>query len=403
MNIIANDIGDDNISPPKLTNSQIEKQLVRDDITKDLYMPLFSTIVLKRKKMLSVPLDFENGLTIDALAVSRPYVSAIAQTELVIMKQLAPGNIIKIDDPPNFQIQVANGQLEKPISTTTLKIDIGDNTFAENFVVMKKLTGPNIGLHFMRHNNVVIDTPHGLIHFPHLTMAAKNAAIEASAKPQAIPIHDNTTVPPMTTETITAFVDHPSEWHTTGTVTPVAKFTEAASLLISHSVSTIIDKKTAVRITNTTESPYLIKKNTQIAEFSVVNPEKSKFIRPVDTSILSMIPEGDPDLTTYLSELLGTTKPEQQSKTFWFPTPKNPGTTEEHTPIQTRILKELCELQKKERLNPKDDVKSRTKILKRFDWTDTLLTEYEKHAVENILVSWSSTMIYLADKEWTLE
>ena len=163
----------------------------------------------------------------------------------------------------------------------------------------------------MRHNSVVIDTTHGLIHFPHLTMQAKNAAVEASAKPQVVLIQDNTTVPPMTTKTITAFVDHPSEWHTTGTVTPVGKSTEAASLLISHSISTITDITAAIRITNTTESPYSIKKNTQIAEFSVVTPETSKFIRPVDTAILSMIPEGDPDLTTYLNELLRANKPEQ--------------------------------------------------------------------------------------------
>ena len=60
-----------------------------------------------------------------------------------------------------------------------------------------------------------------------------------------------------------------------------------------------------------------------------------------------MIPEGDPDLTDYLSEILRTNKPEQQSNTFWFPTPENPGTTEDHTPIQTRIFKELRELQEK--------------------------------------------------------
>ena len=187
-------------------------------------------------------------------------------------------------------------------------------------------------------------------------MQAKKAAIETNAKPQPVLIQDNTTVPPMTRKTITAFVDHSSEWHTTGTVTPVGKFTEAGSLLISHSISTIIDKKTAVRITKTTESPYLIKKNTQIAEFSVVTPEQSKFIRPVDTAFLSMIREGDPDLTTNLGELLRTNKPEQQSNTFWFPTPESPGKTEDHTPIQTRILRELHELREEEKLNPKDDV-----------------------------------------------
>ena len=70
------------------------------------------------------------------------------------------------------------------------------------------------------------------------------------------------------------------------------------------------------------------------------------------------------------------------------PTPENPGKTEGHTPIQTRILKELRELQEKEKLNPKDDVEARMKFLKRFDWTDTLLIDTEKHAVENILVEY---------------
>ena len=112
-------------------------------------------------------------------------------------------------------------------------------------------------------------------------------------------------------------------------------------------MSTISDRKIAVRVTNTTESPYKINKNTQIPEISVVTPEQSKFIKPVDRAILSMIPEGDPDLITYLAELLRTNKPDQQKNTFWFPTPENPGNTEDHTPIQTRISKELRELQQK--------------------------------------------------------
>ena len=101
-----------------------------------------------------------------------------------------------------------------------------------------------------------------------------------------------------------------------------------------------------------------------------------------------MIPEGDPDLITYLTELLRTNKPDQQTNAFWFPTPENPGNTEERTPIQARILKELRELQQKEKLNPKDKNESRIEFLKRFDWTDTLLNENEKHAVEDILVEY---------------
>ena len=309
--------GDDNISPPEITTSPIQEQLVRNDITNELYMPLSSTIVLKRKKeMLYVPLGFGNGLTIDALVDSGAYVSTIAQKKLDRIQQQAPSNVLKFDEPLNSEIQVANSQLEKPTATATLKFDIGDHIFAENFVVMKNLTGPIIGLHFMKHNSVVIDTTHGLIHFPHLTMQVKSASSQASAKPQPVLIHDSITIPQMTAKTITAFVDRVSEWNTTGTVTPVEKFTEAASLIISHSMSTIIDRKIAVRVTNTTESPYTINKNTQIAEFSVVTPEQSKFIKPVDMAILSMIPGGDTDLSTYLTELLRTNKRDQQNNTF---------------------------------------------------------------------------------------
>ena len=380
----------DTTNPPLTTATPlIDEALVRDEQTNEIYLPLTSTVVLKRKQeMLYVPLDFENNLTVDALVDSGAFVSAIAQDDLETIKQKAPNNNLKIDDPPNFQIQVANGQLEKPLSTATLKFEIGDNSFAEHFVVMKKLTGPITGLPSMRNNSVVIDTTHGLIHFPHLKMQVKTASSETTTKPQPVITDEALTIPPTTTKTITAFIDHPSKWNTTGTETLLEKFTETASLSISHSMSTKIDKRIAVRVTNTTESSYLIRKHTQIAEFSVVTPEQSMHIKPVDMAILSMIPQGHPDLTAYLNELLRTNQPEQQDNTFWFPTRENPGKPEDHTPIQTRILKELNELKDKEKRNPQEGTESRNKFLKRVDWTDTLLTETEKQAIEDILVEY---------------
>ena len=153
-------------------------------------------------------------------------------------------------------------------------------------------------------------------------------------------------------------------------------------------MSTTIDKRITVRVTNTRESSYLVKKNTQIAEFSVVTPEQSKHIQPVDMAILIMIPQGDPDLTVYLNELLRANKPKQQNNTFWFPIPENPGKSEDHTPKQTRILKELTELKEKEKLNPQESAESGNKLLKQFNWTNTLLTETEKQAIEDIFVDY---------------
>ena len=174
------------------------------------------------------------------------------------MKQKAPNITLQIDYPTNFQIQVANGQLEKLLATATPKFEIGDNIFAEHFVVVKKKTGPFIGLHFLTKNMLVIHTTYGLIHFPHLRMKVKTASSKTTPNSQLVFNDDALMIPPTTTNTITTFVKHPSERKTTGIVTLLEKFLETASLLISHSMSTIFDKQITVGVTNTIESAYLI-------------------------------------------------------------------------------------------------------------------------------------------------
>ena len=78
---------------------------MKEDITDELYMPLSSTIILKRKKkMLYVPLDFENGSTIDALVDSGAFVRSISQEDLNMIEQQVPSNMLKIDDHPIFSI-----------------------------------------------------------------------------------------------------------------------------------------------------------------------------------------------------------------------------------------------------------------------------------------------------------
>ena len=120
----------------------------------------------------------------------------------------------------------------------------------------------------MRHISVVIHTTHGLIHFPHLTMEVKSASSGTTAELQVILIHDSITVPPVITKTITAFVDHLSEWNTTGTVTPMEKFTEVASLIISYSISKkidyLFDRASQNEQTISTEQ-YLLNSNTRMS------------------------------------------------------------------------------------------------------------------------------------------
>ena len=177
----------------------------------------------------------------------------------------------------------------------------------------------------MWHKSVIIETTHGFINFPHLRMQVKRAATYISGIPQAVLPDFSLTILPRKPKKVKALVDHPLDCFTSRTVSPLVKITDTASWLISPSWSTIICQKTAVRVTNTTESPYLTKKDTQVAEFSIATSEQSKFSKLVDMTILSMFPDVAHDLFSNLHELLITNKSEQQNNTFWFPTPENLG------------------------------------------------------------------------------
>ena len=126
-----------------------------------------------KKEILCVPLDFQNSLTIDGPVASRAYVSEIAQNGLDRIKQRAATNTFQLDVLPAFQLQVASARLEEPFTTVTLKFDIRDRTSTEQIVIRTELTGPIIALHFMRHKSVVIDTTHGVIHFPYWRRKSK--------------------------------------------------------------------------------------------------------------------------------------------------------------------------------------------------------------------------------------
>ena len=78
-------------------------------------------------------------------------------------------------------------------------------------------------------------------------------------------------------------MEHNRDCNTIAEVYGKSKFADYNSRLL------ITDQRTAVRVTDTTEPPYLIKKKTQIAEFSVVTPEQPNFIKPVHMAILKMI------------------------------------------------------------------------------------------------------------------
>ena len=114
--------------------------------------------------MLYLPIDF-GELNNDGLIDTGALSSALPEADLRKIRLLAPQTILNEGPPPEFQIMVANGQLEAPITTVELQFEVGHITFREKLIVMTNLTSLLIGLLFLQRNSTILDTRQGILNF----------------------------------------------------------------------------------------------------------------------------------------------------------------------------------------------------------------------------------------------
>ena len=343
--VFSNPLGTDNpensgeSTPQSLIDEkQFQNVLITRDGEPDC-IPLSTNINLKcKKRMLYFPMDF-GELTIDGLIDTGALSSAIPEMDLRKIRLLSPQSVIREGPPPNFQIMVANGQLETPKSTIELKFEIGDIEFHEIFIVMEHLTGPIIGLMFLQRNHTVLDMRQGILNFPFSSMQLKTADHKYSNVLEPILNPTEITIPPNDRVLIrTNSLLYP-ENAVTGILQPSDLLHEEGDITFCPALVTLNDGSISIPVNNFTDHPYKLKKGLHIANFSVMTPEQMKYVKPVDPASTWHLLQNDQEQAAhYVSSLIKTNRNPQNSENYWFPTPENPGNPEEHTPIQKRIL-----------------------------------------------------------------
>ena len=159
---------------------------------------------------------------------------------------------------------VANGQLEIPIGTVLLEFEVVDFQFKENFIIMKVLPNPLIGLCFLQRNNVIFDVRQGILTFPYLSMQLKPETHITTRS--ATPLLSETlyTLQPGETLAISSKMPHLIDHNATGIVTPSTHLDEHDHLFVASSLSTVNNNAGGYQITNFTEKPYTIKNDTHL-------------------------------------------------------------------------------------------------------------------------------------------
>ena len=281
-------------------------------------------------------MDF-GELTLNGLVDTRALSSAIPEADLRKIRLLAPQSIVKEGPAPNFQIMVANGQLETPKSTVELKFEVSDIEFYEIFIIMEKLTSPLIGLSFLQRNNTILGMRQGVLNFLFFSMQLKTAVHKYTNIMEPICIKEDVTIPPNDRHSVQLASQLYEDTTVTGILQPSNNLTDEGDIAFCAALVTLTNGQASDHLNNFTDSPYTLKRGTQVANFTVLTPEQMKHVKPIDPvttwHLLQAIPE---NAAHDGSSLIKSTKPEDIKENYWFPTPEDPGDPRHHTPIQKK-------------------------------------------------------------------
>ena len=202
--------------------------------------------------------------------------SAIPEADLHNFRLLAPHTILNESPPSEFQIMIANGQLEAPIATVELHFGVGDITYREKIILMTNLTSLLIGLLFLQRNSNILGMRQGIWNFPFFSMQLEN---EDRTYPNVIELILNPV------ETILQPGKRTTNWvksqkytdnEATGIIQPSQLLENDENLLICPALASTQNNEHMVQISNFLDHPYILKKGKHIANFSVLTPEQKK-------------------------------------------------------------------------------------------------------------------------------
>ena len=274
----------------------------------------------KKDKMLFLPLQFnsyENQGLLDTGAVQ----SALSEAELRKITAAHPEAVLDELPPPNFKVQIANGNLVPIQKQVLLRFFIAGKVFKEVFLVLPTMGTILIGMSFFEEHSVNRDIKDHSVHFPnHMMSMQVRQQTKKKFKTGLIDLYSSSrkTIPPHHQVLIEVHSDADIS-RTTGTVEGTPAFMRKTCLLVSPAVVDLDDGKTMIQVTNPNEHVHTLGTNTNLVTFRIPTPHQAANITTMPVEHLKLITDHPDDAAAVINLLF--VNPEMNS-TKWYPTPE---------------------------------------------------------------------------------
>ena len=326
-------------------------------------------------------------------------VSAIPLSDYKHIKSNHPEAITELSHlARKYRVSAADAHNIIPVNVIKLKIALGNRTYEELFLVLKKMNGPLVGNCFLIDNDLDLLSRSRCLATKDFTFQLNAVMTEEGKKKRVktvkgIPVSSakTLTIPPGRYEVLPCKLSHTNEDYssTTGIVAGFKPFiTKTKFIAITNTLSQISAKgETEIGIVNVGELPITIEKDIRVATLELLTPDQAMYLQPIEPAVADRINQLD-DLKVSKEEFNKLTfakEPDEKGK-IWFPTPENCKDPSKLTGAMKRIYDEIASFQKQEKLDPTKSEAAKKEFLAKFSWEGSVLNERERAAVEKVIL-----------------
>ena len=267
--------------------------------------------------MLYVPLQFreyKNEGLLDTGAIQ----SALSGNELRRILQAHPAAQLEEYPAPDFNVQIANGNIVPVRQQVLLRFFIGGKIFEKTIMILPTKGNNLIGMSLFRKYSVTLDLANNIVRFPGITLQPKPPNGKFRLQMLELRTTQKTTISPGQQIFVHATTDK-----NIGTVTgieTVPAFQRKTKLVVSPSMSEIKDQQTYVQITNHMDHTITIPQHSIVAVFRILTPNQAKNIQPMTNEQLALITKIPDEASNVINQLFQD--PSATNDNRWYRTPE---------------------------------------------------------------------------------
>ena len=315
---------------------------------------------------------------IDALVDTGAFSSALPLKSFKVIQKEAPEYIsTSCKSFPKF-VKLANGENVSVLYNIEIKFYIAGTCFTEQFLVLKELNSPLLGMPFFKKNDIILHPHKGLLYLPDITLSLNNVS---SSKPIKRNIVLSTiskiTVLPNQQAAIECKLEklHPSLQNVIGIIEPSLLFERKTGLCVLSSISRIDSTfRTKIGIINLMPYKITVSPQTRIGKFQLVTQNQASYLLPMHPSIIDCYKE----LNTVIETKQTSEMDNYASKNFWFGTPEYCGDPTTLNGIQKTIYDTIKRFKQLELLDPTIKQENKKQFLQKFNWSGSIFTKLER-------------------------